>query len=458
MRDISSGALGELNGSTELRPAIMAMCQLLGREIKTRSYLVSSFDPGAGKTGALCAFLRSWKSSGFQPPSGVLVVLSTRKEIESCIHRADLEPSDFAVLVQKGLELNEKGRPDADSAPILFTTQEKLRRLCYGRSFAEVTSLHFLGRPRALRVWDEAFLPASPATIRKDTLVSALEELRPIAPFLAEDIEALAASLGTDGSPLDAEVPSSIRSVYAALRDHLGTATAERWAPLQGLAGRTVATVNGGSKGLCLAGGGSPLPADFAPALILDASGRVRETYKTMEANGLLQRLPSASTDYSRLTLHHWDRAASRSTLKDPIARREIMKTAAAVINESAPDERWLIIHPKARAWDGFDAFEELCSHVAGPERLSSLHWGNHHGTNEYRDIRKVIVLGLWTLPLEAYTALHLAAGDRWKQPPTRRLLMLSGLESTNITFSKPYAAHLSGRAPEASAESVKCS
>src|SRR3546814_4443071 len=95
------------------------------------------------------------------------------------------------------------------------------------------------------------------------------------------------------------------------LRDHLGLAAAERWAPLQGLAGRQAVTVNGGSKGLYLSGGGSPLPEDFAPALILDASGRVRETYKAMEAIGLLLRLPATPTDYSRLTLHHWDRACS---------------------------------------------------------------------------------------------------------------------------------------------------
>src|SRR3546814_12967240 len=70
-----------------------------------------------------------------------------------------------------------------------------LRRLCHGGSFAEAASLHFQGRPRVLRVWDEAFLPSSPATIRKDTLVSALEELRPIHPAQAEALEALAAPL-----------------------------------------------------------------------------------------------------------------------------------------------------------------------------------------------------------------------------------------------------------------------
>src|SRR3546814_4871788 len=68
MSDTPSGALMCPAASTQLRPALTAMRQLLSGEIKTRSFLVASFDPGAGKTGALCAFLKSWKSSSFQPP------------------------------------------------------------------------------------------------------------------------------------------------------------------------------------------------------------------------------------------------------------------------------------------------------------------------------------------------------------------------------------------------------
>src|SRR3546814_19610157 len=84
---------------------------------------------------------------------------------------------------------------DIEGAPVLFSTQEVLRLFGHGGSFAEAASLHFQGRPRVLRVWDEAFLPSSPATIRKDTLVSALEELSPIHPAQAEALEALAAPL-----------------------------------------------------------------------------------------------------------------------------------------------------------------------------------------------------------------------------------------------------------------------
>jgi len=154
-----------------------------------------------------------------------------------------------------------------------------------------------------------------------------------------------------------------------------------------------------------------PLPDDFAPCLILDASGRVRETYRAMESAGTLKRLPGFQADYSRLKVRQWHRAASRSTLKDEGDRQEVLASVAALIGAEHDNEPWLIIHAQDRPTDGYSVVEELRGLVANPERLSFLHWGNHHGTNEYRHIRRVMVLGLWRAPPPAYTALHIAAG-----------------------------------------------
>jgi len=376
-------------------------------------YHLASFEPGSGKTATLCGFLKAWKFAGFVPANGALIVLSTHKEIQDCIVRSGLDPADFAVLIAKDKELSEMGRIDHQAAPVLFTTQEKLRRLCDGQpSFAAVEALHFLGQPRRLRVWDEAFLPATGEIIRKDTLLSPLEDLRPVAPIVAASLDALGDSLGVDRAGQVVEVPTASKAAYTALKARYGEQQSERWRPLIGLAGRQALIVHGGGHGLYLAGPGRTLPTDFAPALILDASGRVRETYGTMEANGILRRLPEAHANYSRLRVHHWDRAASRSTLMDPKARQEVLQAAAEAINDSGDQEEpWLVIHPKARASDGYDAFKELSGLITNPQRLTSLHWGNHHGTNDYRHIRKVLVLGLWRLPEPAYAALHAAAG-----------------------------------------------
>lgn len=324
-----------------------------------------------------------------------------------------MTPSDFAILVQKGDDRNTLGLQDRNDAPVLFTTQEKLRRMCDGLAFVDVAGLHYRGKPRSLRVWDEAFLPASPVTIRKDTIVNSFADLRPKAPALVESLESISDSLSAETVGWVIEVPSTAHEAYSAISGHYGADRADQWSPLRSLAGTSAIVVNSGSSGLCLAGGAMGLPEDFAPALILDASGRVREAYKTMEANGILHRLPSATMDYSRLRLHHWERAASRSALSDPGVRQEVLEAAAEVINANGEDEQWLIIHAKDRASPAPSIVKDLSALCRNSSRLSWINWGNHHGTNDHRNISKVMVIGTWTYPLPAYAALHIAAGGQ---------------------------------------------
>lgn len=366
-------------------------------------------DPGTGKTEALCSFLNAWKSLSFQPPAGALIVLATHKEIKSCISRSGLDPIDYAVLTSDE-ELNDSGLLAPEAAPVLFTTQEMLRRRCHGRSFAEADELHFKGLPRSLRVWDEAFLPATPKHFRKDTLVQPLEELRlhtsreAMAP-----LDSLSDSLRAESIGEVVQVPEAVRHAFTALpgrRKDKG----DKWADLRLLAGQEAVVSHCNQKGLHLAGAALHIPADFAPALILDASGRVRETYKALEASGKLKRLADAPVDYSNLRIRHWNRAASRSALDSDKARREVLTGIAQTINASGLDERWLIVHHKAKDGQGYDILQDLGELVGNPDRLAGIHWGNHHGTNDYRDIRRVVVLGPWGYSQPAYSALHVAA------------------------------------------------
>ncbi len=381
---------------------------LLSGDLSNPVLHLAFFDPGSGKTSSVCSFLQSWKASGFKPDNGALIVLATHKEILSCIQASGLDPADYGVLIAKDKALPEMGNPDIDGTPVLFTTQEKLRHLCSGRSFAEVALLHYAGRPRQLRVWDEAFLPSVPTILRKDSLLQPLEKLRPLAPETASLVDALGDSLSADRAGELVQVPAEAAIAQGVLKSTLGAHEAERWAPLKDLAGTAALIVNDGGNGVSLVGAGRSIPADFAPALILDASGRVRETYKALEAQGIIQPLPVEPKSYSRLTVHHWHRAASRSTLKDEGARAEVLEAARAVI-DAHPEEDWLVIHPKGRDEDNI--FRELSTKATRPDRLSSVHWGAHHGTNDFRHIRKVMVLGLWHRPRPYYQALQIAAG-----------------------------------------------
>lgn len=314
------------NEATEIifHQVLSLMVQMLVGAPVEPIFHLASCDPGTGKTEALCSFLKAWRSLSFQPSAGALIVLATRKEIESCISRSGLDPIDYAVLTSDE-ELNDSGLLAPEAAPVLFTTQEMLRRRCHGRSFADVEELHYKGFPRSLRVWDEAFLPASPKHFRKDTLVQPLEELRPHASReVMAVLDSLADSLRAESIGELVQVPESVRHAFTALpgrRKDKG----DKWADLRLLAGQEAVVSHCNQKGLHLAGAALPIPADFAPALILDASGRVRETYKTLEASGKLKRLADAPMDYRNLRVRHWDRAASRSALDSDKTRHEVL-------------------------------------------------------------------------------------------------------------------------------------
>ncbi|WP_242153308.1 hypothetical protein [Sphingomonas sp. BAUL-RG-20F-R05-02] len=385
------------------------MAEMLSGTLKSSVHLLASLDPGAGKTEALCSFLRSWKADHFSPAGGALVVLATHKEIQSCIDRAGLETQDFAVLIHKNAPLASIGSTDPAAAPVLFTTREMLHRRCQGKTFAETSCYYYLGRPRTLKVWDEAFMPAKDVTLRKDLIVQPLAELRLRDFPAARTLEALGDSLSADRIGQATHVALAVSSAPKALQTHLGLKAGDHLSALQSLAGREGVVVDCNGLGLHLAGAVMPLPEDFAPCLILDASGRVRETYMAMETAGTLKRLPGFTAGYSGLRVRHWNRAASRSTLKDDEARREVLSAVSDIINEGDDAEPWLIIHAQDR--DSYSIVEELRGLTINPERLAFLHWGSHHGTNEYRHIRRVVVLGLWRQPSPTYSALHIAAG-----------------------------------------------
>ena len=57
------------------------------------------------------------------------------------------------------------------------------------------------------------------------------------------------------------------------------------------------------------------LSPDIAPLLVLDASARVRETYRLWSQHrGGLVSLPSAKKDYSPLTVHVWNAGGGKRT------------------------------------------------------------------------------------------------------------------------------------------------
>ncbi|MBC2665678.1 hypothetical protein H7F51_09090 [Novosphingobium flavum] len=381
-------------------------------------FYLASLDPGKGKTEAACAFLKAWASLNFQPGGGVLVAVSRLDEVDAYIERSGLADDQFAVLVAQDANVGLKGRRDRTNAPVLFTTHEMIRRRTRGEPFSKVGAFHFHSRPRSCRIWDESLLPAIPATLRLDAIQGLLEPARPVlgeAITLVEDlIEKVSNTL--PGNTVDIDPEFCVEGGHG---KKLQGRDRERWEALVAWAGDDVVVTKSNRRGLELVGTTDRLPDDFAPAVILDASGRVRHTYRTWEANGSqLVRLPSATNNYAKLTIHHWDRACSRSTFDNPDDRAELLQVAANLIN-AEPDRRWLVVHHQPRGdWDAPTQLPPLIDGHGDASRVKFVHWGNHHGTNDFRDIDRVLVLGLWHLPTTVLQAYHLATMDPEEQSP----------------------------------------
>jgi len=369
-------------------------------------YHLSSIDPGIGKTQSVSAFLRTWKSQGFNPPSSVLIGLSRLQEIDSYLKDAGLEQQDIAILTSDP-ERNALGLAKVDHgyARVMFTTQQMIERRTRDRTFAEVEEFHFEGAPRALRIWDESLIPARPLVLKADEIGKLPHAFRRKAPKQAKAAQALTMQLWNAEKGEQVLITEEFQELPEGIRRSPDDAVASTLEALSALAGQRLEAVPSGD-GVHLAGASRPLPSDFAPVVILDASARVRSTYKVWEASGgPLRRLPEATNDYSRLRVHLWERRVGKTVVD---ATGDVAEALAQLIQDDGTDDHWLIvtykdqpIHPMLPT--------DLKALLEG--RVHFLTWGMHHGTNAFSHCRNVVLIGQLSYAASDYRALAAACG-----------------------------------------------
>jgi hypothetical protein len=382
---------------------------------------LSSLDPGVGKTQTVVQFVRALIRSEAHQDVGVLLCMSRLEEIRSVVNEMALSPSDFAILTADQ-SLNGLGNCRVNEARVLFTTQQMIEKRGEGRRFAEMEDFHFLGQPRQVRIWDESILPGRTLTLNRDAMAALLQPLRATHSRLAETIEDmffairgvedggvyqlpdLAAESGVELNELlqvIARIPSDPRRL-----EHEQAIT-ELWL----LAGKTVAVRRDGAYGNTVLSYQETLPDGLTPLVVLDASGRVRGTYRQWETNrGGLTPLSSAPKRYNNLTIHCWETGGGKSAFKQN--RRTLLDGIASTIN-TKPDEEWLVVFHKDGIGMDFEAeVRGLIAHDKG--RVHFLNWGNHHATNNYSGVRNVILAGTLFYRPSYYEALaRLAANKR---------------------------------------------
>ena len=409
-----SGIL-EKNGSSLSGPghtAIGALLSALEAGLKNQlppQYLLSSIDPGMGKTLSVAQFLRAWKAAGFVPASSVLVGVSRLEEIRTYLSHSGLTGQDVGVLTADPV-MNALGVPveEHGAARVLFTSQQMIASRTRGKSFSEATDFHYAGTPRPLRIWDESFDPAEPVTMRVDDLAGLLAPLRGRHTKLADEVKSLVQDAWglADGQALTISEGLAYRARVAGTGGLVSEAV-KTVRNLARLGSQKLRLVEQHQAGTVLAGSAPSIPDDFAPAVIIDASGRVRETYRLWESHrGTLVRLPAAANDYRNLSIHLWERAAGRSALRNPKDRKNIAAAIADAANANVASQ-WVVVHTK----ESVALMDEVATLVDGePSRVRSLTWGEHRGTNRFVDVGNIVIVSDYAYNTPAYHAIGAAA------------------------------------------------
>ena len=361
------------------------------------SFYLSSLDPGVGKTTTLIHFIRALLGSEHHEDVAVMVGLSRLDEIKRLVEEIGLGEADFAVFTGKGNEVNGLSSTPRGQARILFTTQSMIRRRCRGRSFSDTDVFHYYGEVRAVRIWDEEMLPGEVVSLTTDQLASLREPLRrshPALVELVEEVEQLLMASADQGTCTWPEIEATTGiTLWSAKRglDHRHAAYLES---LYALSGRSLRVSRSGKEGKVITALNSrdAIPDDLAPVVILDASGRVRETYRQWEAKGNLVRLPPAAKNYRNLTVHVMDKGSGKSAWSQDKA--SVLAQEIAKLIDSKPEEQWLVIH-HGRKED--ETIPNLIRGLMGtvPVRVHFLNWGRHQATNDFKDIQNVVLAGM---------------------------------------------------------------
>ncbi|MBN8185056.1 hypothetical protein, partial [Roseibium aggregatum] len=208
---------------------------------------LSSLDPGMGKTTALIQFLKEVIRSSDFVDVGVVVFLSRKDEIMRLVEEAGLHTDHFAVLTSDE-DCNGLSPTPVNDAQILFTTQQMLARRCKNTAFMRCDPFFYMGRVRAVRVWDETLEPGEVMALSSDDLGELLPFLRGTASTIADQVQDLQAELirAVSGSIITLPVFEGLE-ILSSRSEHVASVhrTLDK---LTALSGRSVRVFSGQGK------------------------------------------------------------------------------------------------------------------------------------------------------------------------------------------------------------------
>jgi hypothetical protein len=383
---------------------------------------LAALDPGIGKTQTTIHFIRALMASEAHRGVGMVVCLGRKSEIEAIANDLSLPAGALGVLTRDD-RINGLGTAASPGdAQVLLTTQQMVASRTERSLFLTTESLFYRGKPRAVRVWDEAFEWATPIALRW----SGISSLIGIAEDHCETFSKALFDFATKVAALKTgdcvEVPNferehsiSWRAIEAQLvsgdsPDRKALRKTVR--DLRALNG-TIACAHVENTGrMYLLSYEQRLPTDILPILVLDASIRVRGTYRDMRTHrGGFVELPRAIKDYSDLIVHIWKESGSKSAFS---TNGDTIVQGIVDTIHTKPNDTWLVVtHKTGPLTKDIKARILALMLPSMAAKVSFLTFGNHLATNAHVEVANVILAGQLFTRTSSYVALTHAAQGR---------------------------------------------
>ena len=106
-------------------------------------------------------------------------LLFTRRKSRNCSRPATAKGERYAIITSE-MKLNAMGAgsANANAAQIVLTTQQRIEWHLKGDRSTMRNNSHYRGKPRQVRIWDEAFLPARTMILTADDIAFLVKPLR----------------------------------------------------------------------------------------------------------------------------------------------------------------------------------------------------------------------------------------------------------------------------------------
>jgi hypothetical protein len=371
------------------------------------AYYVSPLDTGIGKTTTLKFALETMLLDGYTDYSdvGTIIAVARLENMRQIIEDMALPRSMYACFVADSAENADlttagRGMHDKANATVLFTTHEMMARRIVAKkltTWAEASDFWYRGRPRPLRVYDEQMVPGIPVRLRQIDFAKAgtavLEQFSEIGFSLLD--------YRINDLPIDEPVQlphflgdKHFEAIIAELSQtnreiaytHLG-----RIHHLAGHRAMVRADTNRAQRVILDFYGG--WPEDAKPMLVLDASARVRDTYKqhNMSRPGTVVMLKDAEKRHDNVTVHIRTGGTGKGALSNDGRGHKRMQDVADIIRQH-PKGSCLVIHHKAGR-KMLNVEVELQRLLKDTDHDTAfLTWGRHDAVNDYRD-RTVVIM-----------------------------------------------------------------